>query len=168
MADATFGKTASTARSYFHERRYVKPFVVGRQPTAGWKPKGAGARDLREILSFASRRTETLFWKLDEGEIRFTTTNSDMFHGNVEALEVFGIGRADVIEQTDLPLHFRITSPDGTSRTIQLRWDGSGSDMMSLPPHVKRLHTAVRVLLVLSLCIGAWVMAWLAFKAISG
>lgn len=132
------------------------PFSLGMLPKETVRISGGGQGRLREMLAFAAARTETLVWSWDEGELVLSTTNADMVHGRVEALEVFGIGDGFRIDETDLPLSFRVTDPSGRSRTISFRWDGSEDDMMSLPPHVKRWNPAVRSVAVVGVGAALW------------
>jgi hypothetical protein len=142
------------------------PFSLGRLPHEAVRISGGGQGRMREMLGFAARRTETLVWSWDEGELVMSSTNQDMLHGRVEALEVFGIGDGWRIDETDLPLSFRATDPSGRSRTISFGWDGSEDDMMSLPPHVRRWNPTVRTLAVVALGVASWWGVYEALKAI--
>lgn len=142
------------------------PFSLDGLPREDVVVTGRGQGRLREMLGFAAGRTETLEWSWDGGPWNLLSTDRDMVHGRIEALQAFGIGTGWRIDETDLPLSFAVTDPEGRSRVLSFRWDGSDDDMMSLEPHVKRWNPAVRTAAVVGFGSLSWLAVYMGLDAL--
>jgi hypothetical protein len=120
-------------------------------------PRGTAQGALRELLSLIARRSESYAWRYDADEWSFGATDRAMLHGSLEALEPFGIASGHRIEETDSPARFEVVSPDGSKRILELSWDSISYDLMSMPPHVKRLNGLARAGLLGGGITACWV-----------
>jgi len=133
-------------------------------PLAEDGPRGPGQGPLRELLALISRRSESYAWRWDDGAWNHDVTDKAMFDGDLTALEPFGIVSGFVVEQTDSPRRFVVSARGKDPRTLELAWDSMDDDVMSMPPHVKKLNGGLRA----GILIGGAGLSWVAILAAFG